>query len=47
MHDVVVLNRDMTSHIPDVLENVKQKTLVKPVEEQIFPIEYLVLEAST
>ncbi|VDN04215.1 unnamed protein product, partial [Onchocerca ochengi] len=31
--DVVVLNRDMTSHIPDVLENVKQETVPSPLYE--------------
>ncbi|QKX01669.1 glutamate--cysteine ligase [Wolbachia endosymbiont of Cruorifilaria tuberocauda] len=29
--DVVVLNRDMTSHIPEVLENVKQETVPSPL----------------
>ncbi|QKX02244.1 glutamate--cysteine ligase [Wolbachia endosymbiont of Dirofilaria (Dirofilaria) immitis] len=29
--DVIVLNRDMTSHIPDVLENVKQETVPSPL----------------
>ncbi|MDR2608979.1 MAG: glutamate--cysteine ligase, partial [Rickettsiales bacterium] len=29
--DVVVLNRDMTSHIPDALENVKQEIVPSPL----------------
>ncbi len=31
MPDVIILNRDMTSHIPDMLENVKQEIIPSPL----------------